>query len=98
MEKNIQRYQQKVNVLSNQQDYSFEIMLKSWMDSPFSVRHPEIMKILTLGALVPPSTAEVERSFGLMKPICRKLRNRLLTENLSHCMRICKFRDITEEE
>ena len=56
-------------------------------------RYPEITKLLKLAAPIPPSTAKVERSFSLMKLICTRLRNRLLTENLGHCMQICKFRD-----
>ena len=41
--------------------------------------------------LIPPSTKEVERSFSLMNLILTPLRKRLLPENLSHCMHICKF-------
>ena len=94
MDKNIKKYEQKEDELSNIQEYTFEIMLSSWIKSDLAIRHPEITKVLKLAALIPPSTAEVERSFSLMKLICTRLRNRLLTENLGHCMRICKFRDL----
>ena len=40
----------------------------------------------------------VERSFSLMKLICSRLRARLTQENLSHCMRISKFRSLTEKD
>lgn len=53
--------------------------------------HTEITRLLTLAALVPPSTAEVERTFSLMKLICMRLQNRLKQSNLANCMRICKF-------
>ena len=49
------------------------------------------MKIIEIAALIPPSTAEVERSFSLMNLISAPLRKRLSAENLGHCMRICKF-------
>ena len=51
-------------------------------------RHYNIAK---LAALIPPSRAEVERSFSLMNLILTPLQKRLLLENLSHCMRIRKF-------
>ena len=98
MEKNIQKLEQNVVILGNQQDYTFDILLTSWMLSPFSDHHKDMKTIIVLGSLIPPSTAEVEQSFRLMKLICAGVRNRLLTENLSHCMRICKFRDLTADE
>ena len=78
--------------------YLFDILLKSWMLSPFSDRHKDITTIILLRSLIPPLTAEVERSFSLMKLICTWLRNRLLTKSLSHCMRICKARDLRADE
>ena len=53
--------------------------------------YQDIMKIIEIAALIPPSTAEVERSFSLMNLISTPLRKRLSAENLGHCMRICKF-------
>ena len=93
IKKIIQKLEEKVAILGNQQDYIFDILLKSWMLSPFSDHH-----IILLGSLIPPLTAKVERSFSFMKLICTQLRNRLLTKNLSHCMRICKFRDLRVDE
>ena len=52
-------------------------MLKQWVESGFEARHPKLSRILNLAALIPPFTAEVERSFSLMKLICAKLRNEL---------------------
>ena len=98
VEKTIQKLEEKVATLGNQQDYTFDILLKSWMLSPFSDRHKDITTIILLRSLIPPLTAEVERSFSLMKLICTWLRNRLLTKSLSHCMRICKARDLRADE
>ena len=98
MEKNTQKLEENVVILGNQQDYTFDIVLTSCMLSPFSDHHKDMKTIIVLGSLIPPSTAEVEQSFRLMKLICAGVRNRLLTENLSHCMRICKFRDLTADE
>ena len=94
MDKNINKYEQKEDKLSNIQEYTFKIMLSSWIKSDLAIRHPEITKVLKLAALIPPTTAKVETSFSLMKLICTRLRNRLLTENLGHCMRICNFCDL----
>ena len=73
-------------------------MFKQWMHCQMSARLPEITLCLQLAALIPPSTAEVERSFSLMKLICTRLRSRLSQENLGRSMRICKFRDLTEDD
>ena len=82
----------------NQQDYTFDILLKSWMLSPFSDRYKDVTTIILPGSLIPPLTAKVEQSFSLMKPICTRLRNRVLTKNLSHCIRICKSWDLKADE
>ena len=42
------------------------------MESDYAVWNGKITKLLILPALIPPSTAEVERSFSLMKLICTK--------------------------
>ena len=74
-------------------------MLEAWRGTEYSIRHLDITHILSLAALVPPSTAEVERSFSLMKLISTRLRNRLTSENLGHCMRICTFhRELSDED
>ena len=62
------------------------------------IDYPDITTVLVLAALIPPSTAEVERSFSLMNLILTPLRKRLLPENLGHCMRICKFRKLTDAD
>ena len=71
--------------------YTFEEVLKNWMGHSASVRHPAITRILNLAALIPPSTAEVERSFSLMNLISTPLRRRLNQESLGQCMRVCLF-------
>ena len=74
-------------------------MLKDWMKNSASNTHSTISRILNIAALIPPSTAEVERSFSLMNLISTPLRKRLNQESLSHCMRICKFpRELTDSD
>ena len=98
IEKNIQKLDEKMATLGNQQDYTFDMLLKSWMLSPFSDYCRDMTTIILVGSMIHPSTVEVEWSFSLMKLICTQLKNRLLTKNLSHCMRICKFRDLRADE
>ena len=98
VEKNVQKLEEKVATLGNQQDYTFDILLKSWMLSPFSDRYKDMTTIILPGSLIPPLTAKVEQSFSLMKPICTRLRNRVLTKNLSHCIRSCKSWDLKADE
>ena len=90
IEKSIKTLENEKESLSKKQNYSFEVMLEQWMESDYAVRHSEITKLLILAALIPPSTAEVERSFSLMKLICTKLRKRLTNEYLTALMRIYK--------
>ena len=78
--------------LIKKQNYNFEIMLKDWCtDNKLISMHQDIIKIIEMAALIPPSTAEVERSFSVMNLVSTPLRKRLSDENLCHCMRICKF-------
>ena len=88
----------KIAELTKTKDYSFEIMLKQWAESGCESCHPVISRILDLAALILPSTTEVEHTFSLMKLICTKLRNRPSQENLGTCIRICKFRELTEND
>ena len=73
-------------------------MLKSWYSSNLCTHHGDMMKILTLAALIPPLMAEVEWSFSLMKLICTRLRCSRTSEHLSACMRISKFRELIDED
>ena len=75
-------------------------MLKDWCtDNKFISMHQDISKIIEMAALIPPSTAEVERSFSRMNLISTPLRKRLSVENWGHCMRICTFpRSLTEND
>ena len=75
-------------------------MLKDWCtDNKFISMHQDISKIIEMAALIPPSTAEVERSFSRMNLISAPLRKRLSAENWGHCMRICTFpRSLTEND
>ena len=49
---------------------------------------PQLIKLSTVAALVPVSTAECERAFSAMKRIKTELRNRLKSSTLDHLMRI----------
>ena len=71
-------------------------MLEQWMTSEYAIRHPNITKVLTLVALIPSPTAEVERTFSLMKLICTRTRKRLSDENLGACMHICQYKQLAE--
>ena len=86
--------------LIKKQNYNFEIMLKDWCtDNNLISIHQGITKIIEMDALIPPSTAEVERSFSLMNLISIPLHKGLSAENLGHCMRICKFpRSLTKND
>ena len=61
-------------------------MPKELAESGCAASHPVITKILNLAALIPPSTAEVECTFSLMKLIFTKLINMLSRENLGACI------------
>ena len=97
-DKRIKVFKKEVESLTKQQVYTYEIMLSQWIRSPIATHLADITLCLNLAALIPPSTAEVERSFSLMKLICTRLRSRLSQENLGRSMRICKFRDLTETD
>ena len=75
-------------------------MPKDWCtDNKLISMHQEITKIREMAALIPLSTAEMERSFSLINLISTPLRNRLSAKNLGHCMRTCKFlRILTEND
>ena len=84
--------------LSRNKMRSFEIMHEQWMTSEYTIRYPNINKVLTLAALIPPSTAEVERTFSLMKRVCTRTIKRFNHENLGACMYICKYKELSECE
>lgn len=74
IDKKIKLLEKDIERLNKTKKFTFEIMLEAWIGSEYSIRHPDITHILSLAALVPPSTAEVERSFSLMKLISTRLR------------------------
>ena len=86
--------------LIKKQNHNLEIMLKDWCtDNKLISMHQDITKIIEMAALIPPSTAEVERSFSLMNLISTPLQKHLSAEKLGHCMRICKFpRSLTKND
>ena len=96
--KNKKPLEEDVENLWKKDIYTFKSMLKDWMESSLQQRHPEMTLILNLALLIPPPTAEVERSFSLMKLVCSQLQARLTPENVSHFMRISKFWPVTEKD
>ena len=99
LEKLEKSLEDKVESLKIQQKYTFDVMLKEWLESKHAAHHPDLTLALLLAALILVSTVEVERSFSLLKLICTRLRSRLAAANLSHLMMICKFhRELTEED
>ena len=71
-------------------------MLKSWHSSRLSQRQADTTKILTLAGLIPPSKAELEKSFGLIKLICTRLCHNLSSEHLCVIIKISKFRQFID--
>ena len=72
-------------------------MLKDWCTDN-KLMHQDITEIIEMAVLIPPATAEVERSFSFMNLISN-MPKRLSAENLCHCMGICKFpRSLTEND
>lgn len=53
------------------------------------LRYPETMHLFKIALLVPPSTANVERSFSVLKLLVSKLRTRLNDSSVDQLMRIC---------
>lgn len=78
--------------------YRFENVFSDWLSNSMDIDCPNMSKVLKLAALIPPSTAEVERSFSLMKLICTPLRKSLKNVNLGHCMRISLHGSLTDED
>ena len=57
-------------------------------DRTVSHLYPQLRKLATIALVLPVSTAECERAFSTMNRIKTDLRNRLITLNLDHLMRI----------
>ena len=66
LDKNIKSFKTKIEKLTKTKDYSFKVMLKQWAESGCANRQPDITRTLNLAALIPPSTAKVERTFSLI--------------------------------
>ena len=69
IEKSIKLLEKRKESLSKKENIFVEIMLEQWMTSKYAIGNPNITNVLTLAALIPLSTAEVERSVRLMKLI-----------------------------
>ena len=64
--KKIKSLKTKIEKLTKTKDYSFKVVLKQWTESGCANRHLDITRTLNLAAVIPPSTAKVERTFSLM--------------------------------
>ena len=75
------REQKKIKLLETEIDslqktlkLTFDGTFQRWYnDDKMNAKHPDVTKMLLFAALIPPSTAEVERTFSLMKLICTRL-------------------------
>ena len=98
-QKNIKTLEKEIETLQKMQKFTFVVMLQRWYnDKTLAAKHPDITRILLFAALIPPSTAEVERTFSLMKLICTRLRVSLTQVSLAHCIRISKFRTLSKND
>ena len=77
---------------------NFECMYRDWVQAGLNDCHKDVSAILKLAALIPPSTAEIERSFSLMKLICTPIRKQLDTHNMAQCMRICQYGPLNDTD
>ena len=96
--KTLKTIEEDLKALRKTQKASFKIIHQKWLSRGFGTKHPTVSLMLEYAALIPPSTAEVERAFSTMKLICTRLRKTLTTNNLSHCIRISKFRELTDDD
>ena len=93
--KKIKNLEKEIDILQNMQTFSFDVMLQEWChDLYVTSKTYEVTKMLFLPALIPPSIAEVERTFSLIKWIC----TRLTQASLVHCMRISKSRTLSSKD
>ena len=49
---------------------------------------PQLALVSKVILVCPLGTASVERSFSTMAQVCNRMRQRLLPDNLAHCMRV----------
>lgn len=90
--------EEEIGELRKAQKATFYIVHKKWLAQGLGLKHPVITQMLEYTALIPPSTAEVERVFSTMKLISTRLRKSLTSVNLSHCIRISKFRKLKDDD
>ena len=72
-QKKIKNTEKEIEALEKHRTYTFQTLLTDWIINEVSIRHPDITTVLNIAALIPQSTAAVERS--LMKLISTRLRN-----------------------
>ena len=97
LQKSIKETSASIKALKQNASYTFEMALHDWLEE-CSLQYPNISRLITFAALIPPSTAEVERLFSLMKLVKTPIRKRLLPDNLADCIRISKFGKFSDDD
>ena len=69
-----------------------------WSKTNYALRHANVTKMLLFTAFIPPSMAEVEWTFSLLKLISTSPRKSLTSEHISHCMRISKYGQLNNHD
>ena len=87
-----------LKALQKTQKASVKVIHQKWLSRGFGTKHHTVSLMLEYAALIPHSTAGVEHTFFTMKLICTKLQKTLTTNNLSHCTRISKFHELTNDD
>ena len=65
-----------------------EILQKlATQDGDLADTFPQLSMVAKIIMVCPLGTASVERSFSTMSRVCNRLRQRILPENLAHCLR-----------
>ena len=94
----VKELEAEIEELRKAQKINFNLLHTKWIESGLGSKHPNVSRMLEYAALIPPSTAEVERIFSTMKLICTRLRKSLISTNLGHCIRVSKFRELKDDD
>ena len=94
----VKELEAEIEELRKAQKINFNLLHTKWIESGLGSKHPNVSRMLEYAALIPTSTAEVERIFSTMKLICTRLRKSLTSTNLGHCIRVSKFRKLKDND
>ena len=79
----VKELEAEIEELRKAQKINFNLLHTRWIESGLGSKHPNVSRMLEYAALIPPSTAEIERIFSTMKLICTRLRKSLTSTNLA---------------